>query len=262
MTRDSLSMLVAELPELDAEAERRANYKINHYFPDCMPTCRMLLGHRVSGNPRHHLDDRGNQLYCRCLYRKHVAFMNGGTEHRERGMIAGNRVGKTELGAYETTLHLTGLYPHWWRGRRFSKAVTWWASGDTGKTTRNIIQRKLLGSPSEIGSGFIPRHLLVHRTKKSGVADAFETVWVKHSSGGMSTLEFKSYDQRREGFQGTAQHGIWLDEEPPMDIYIECVLRTMKTSDFPGGIIMLTFTPLKGRTVLVKQFMAEAVRLD
>ena len=85
-------------------------------------------------------------------------------------------------------------------------------------------------------------------------------VWVQHVSGGRSTLEFKSYDQRREAFQGTAQHGIWLDEEPPMDIYTECLLRTMQTSNFSGGIIMLTFTPLKGRTQLVNEFMKDAHR--
>ncbi len=38
--------------------------------------------------------------------------------------MAANRVGKTEgAGGYEMTCHLTGRYPHWWEGRRFSGPV-------------------------------------------------------------------------------------------------------------------------------------------
>ena len=83
---------------------------------------------------------------------------------------------------------------------------------------------------------------------------------MKHVTGQLSVCELKSYDQRREAYQGTAQHVIWLDEEPPEDIYAECLLRTTKTGDFVGGIILLTFTPLQGRTPLVRQFLKEAVR--
>lgn len=248
---------------IDRELQRRGSYLLRRYFPDCTPTCRKLRGGFVSTNKLHHRDAAGNQLYCRVLYPKHVALMDASAIHRETGMIAGNRVGKSDIGAFSTTCHLTGLYPHWWRGRRFQEPVACWAAGDTGKTTRNIIQKKLLGPAAAIGTGFIPAHLLVHKTKKSGIADAYEMLWVRHvPTGKVSTIELKSYDQRRESFQGTAQHVIWLDEEPPMDIYAECLLRTTKTSDFPGGMIMLTFTPLQGRTTLVKQFLADAVRLD
>jgi phage terminase large subunit-like protein len=37
-----------------------------------------------------------------------------------------------------------------------------------------------------------------------------------------------------------------------MDIYTECLLRTMTTD----GLIMVTFTPLNGRTPLVASFLA------
>ena len=282
MMRRTLTPLVTALAELDAEAARRANAKFTGYLPDCTSQCKMvsrrefklmkgplmMLDEYPVGTPipspkkEDHKHEDGTQRWCRVLYPKHVAFMEAGATYRERCIMAANRIGKSELGAFETTLHLTGLYPHWWVGRQFTEPVHWWGSGDTGKTTRNIIQEKLLGPPSAIGTGFIPAHLITHTTKKTGVPDAYETVWVRHVSGGISTLELKSYDQRREAFQGTAQHGIWLDEEPPMNIYTECLLRTMQTSDFPGGIIMLTFTPLKGRTELVRQFMATADQPD
>jgi phage terminase large subunit-like protein len=83
------------------------------------------------------------------------------------------------------------------------------------------------------------------------VPDAVESVMVRHVSGGWSRLVFKSYDQKRKAFEGTEQDVIWLDEEAPMDIYGECLIRTMTTS----GIIMLTFTPLMGLTEVVLNYM-------
>ena len=50
---------------------------------------------------------------------------------------------------------------------------------------------------------------------QSGHSDAVESVFVKHVSGGVSELGFKSYDGGREVFQGTSRQCVWLDEEPP-----------------------------------------------
>jgi phage terminase large subunit-like protein len=60
--------------------------------------------------------------------------------------------------------------------------------------------------------------------------------------GGRSVITLKSYDQGRESFQGTEQDVIWLDEEPPMPVYAECLLRTMTTD----GLVICTFTPMLG----------------
>ena len=95
------------------------------------------------------------------LYPKHLAFFAAGAEHRERLMMAANRVGKTEgVGAYEVTCHLTGIYPAWWTGKRFRKPVKIWAAGDTSKTVREIVQAKLLGEPGQLGTGMIPGDLI------------------------------------------------------------------------------------------------------
>lgn len=171
-------------------------------------------------------------------------------------MLAANRVGKTEgVGAYETTLHLTGRYPEWWEGRRFTHPIKAWAAGDTSKTVRDIIQAKLLGAAGQHGTGMLPGDLISHATARAGLSDAVDSVWVKHAAGGRSLLVFKSYDQRRESFQGTEQDLIWLDEEPPLDIYTECLLRTMETGMFGGGMVMLTFTPLQGWSDVVLSFL-------
>ena len=47
---------------------------------------------------------------------------------------------------------------------------------------------------------------------------------------------------------------MWLDEEVPQDIYSECVMRTATTR----GIVLATFTPLKGISELVRHFLQQA----
>lgn len=193
------------------------------------------------------------------LYSKHMEFFALGLVHRERAAIAANRVGKTwGIGAYESALHLTGRYPPWWVGKRFSSPVNWWAAGKTNETTRDIVQASLLGKVSFLGgrksptgTGMIPGDDIVEWNWKAGVVDLVDTVAIRHVSGGMSTLGLKAYAQGRGAFEGTAQHGIWVDEEPGMDVYTECLTRTMTT----GGIVMATFTPLEGMSEVVMSYL-------
>jgi phage terminase large subunit-like protein len=167
-------------------------------------------------------------------------------------MLAANRVGKTEgVGGYEIAIHLTGQYPEWWEGRRFTRSITAWAAGDTGTTVRDIIQQKLLGPVGNWGTGLLPGDSIERIVRATGVPDKVDSVFVKHVRGGYSRLVFKSYDQRRESFQGTEQDVIWLDEEPPLDIYTECLMRTMTNQ----GMVMLTFTPLLGMSEVVLAFL-------
>lgn len=194
------------------------------------------------------------------LYPKHMQFFEAGSRKIERLFMAANRVGKTEgAGGFEMVLHLTGRYPPWWNGKRFSRPITAWAAGDTSQTVRDIIQRKLYGKIHEPGTGLIPAEDINNKTMKRGLPDAIDTIFVKHQSGGLSELTFKSYDQRRESFQGTKIDVVWLDEEPPLDIYTESLLRTTDTtgdeSADENGIIMLTFTPLMGMSETVMAFL-------
>ena len=249
------------LQELAAERERRDGGRLQRYFVDCRKSCAVP-------NPRRrkdkawlkkelHLERDGSQRYCRVLYQKHLTHMAAGAQHRERSFMAGNRVGKSDCGGVESTFHLTGIYPHWWEGKRFDEPIRLWACGDNAETVREITQEKLLGPIGFFGAGFLPWASIHHHRVRRGAADAVEKVWVRHASGGKSVCHFKSYEQKRKSFQGTAQHVIWLDEECPMDIYAECLLRTARTSDFPGGIIYATFTPLLGMTELIKTFLPE-----
>lgn len=177
-------------------------------------------------------------------------------------MMAANRVGKTVAAAYEITCHLTGDYPHWWEGRLFNSPVKVWASGKTNETTRDIVQTELLGNIAFAGqrkivdgTGMIPKAListeLGNLSWKVGVPDLIDVVKIRHKTGEWSELGLKSYQQGRGSFEGTARHIIWFDEEPPLDVYGESIIRTATT----GGILMLTFTPLLGMSDVVQAFL-------
>lgn len=188
----------------------------------------------------------------RDLYAKHMQFFAAGKEHRERAAVAANRVGKSEgIGAYEVTLHLTGLYPEWWPGYRFDRPTNWLCGGDTATTTRDIVCRKLLGPVEDRGTAMVPRDCIGSMTTAAGVPGLVDIAAIKHVTGGNSVLQFRSYDQGRAKWQGTERDGIWLDEEPPMDIYTEALIRTMTTR----GMVIATFTPLSGLTDVALSFL-------
>lgn len=194
-------------------------------------------------------------LLARHYYQKALEFFEAGNKHKLRLVIAGNRTGKSEgIGGYETALHLTGRYPDWWTGKRFNKPVSWVCASHTGTTTRDICQYKLLGDPSSEGAGLIPIDCLDYNrsgkvgTSKMGVPDAYDTIRVKHVSGGWSVCRFLAFEQGRKKFEGTERDGVWLDEEPPLDVMTECLVRTMTTQ----GILIITFTPLQGMSETVQ----------
>ncbi|WP_218940140.1 terminase large subunit domain-containing protein [Denitrobaculum tricleocarpae] len=170
--------------------------------------------------------------------------------------MAGNQLGKTWAGGAEWAMHLTGRYPDWWKGRRWDRPVRLWASGVTGESTRDNPQRILVGPPQQKhawGTGAIPGDCLVDTANARGIADALDSVRVKHVSGGESVLAFKSYEKGREKWQGETLDGVWFDEEPPQEIYTEGLTRTNATR----GITMITFTPLLGMSEVVRMFLTE-----
>jgi len=166
----------------------------------------------------------------------------------------------------ELAIHLTGRYPDNWKGKIYDRPVRAWAVSETTEVCRDTIQRLLIGEPKlreTWGTGAIPYECLPDfavdgSTKgwsvRSGIADALATLTVKHASGGISTLGFKSYDMRREKFQGETLSIVYMDEEPPLDIYMECLTRT---NAVPDSMVYITFTPLKGVSDVVMMFMKD-----
>ncbi len=194
--------------------------------------------------------------YARSNYLKHLQFFKAGATCSQRLLAGGNRVGKTIAGAYEAVCHLTGNYPSWWEGKKFLNPTKAWAVGISISVVKEVMQEALLGPFNDIGSGIIPKDCILGFTRRSGVANAIDMVEVKHKSGGISQLIFKSYEQGRLDFQGTKKDFIWMDEEPTdRGIFEECLMRTM--DDTNPGIIMMTFTPLLGMTLLVLSFLKD-----
>jgi phage terminase large subunit-like protein len=230
------------LQAVEAEQLRREQSRIETYYPDAGP-------------------------YRRQLYEKHLLFFRLGAQYRERMLMAANRVGKSTCGAYETTLHLTGMYPAWWEGRRFTHAISGVAAGDSALSVRDVLQQKLCGkltrSPGDaitesvgLGTGMIPKAAIHSVISKPGLPNAIEMISVSHVSGGISTLKLRSYEQGAEVFRGSEEHWVWVDEECPQDVYSELLTRTMTVN----GSMISTFTPLAGVTSLVRQFMEHADR--
>lgn len=203
-----------------------------------------------------------NKLQYYRPYKKQRVFHTAGARFRQRLFMAGNQLGKTLSGGAETAMHLTGLYPDWWEGRRFLEPIRAWAASKSGEVTRDSVQRILVGPPEAealFGTGMVPKHLLLDYARGRGVPNLLSSISVRHITGGVSHLGFKSYDQGREKFQAETLHLVWEDEEPPAEIHSESVTRTNATS----GIVYLTFTPLLGMSEVVRQFLhtdTDAVR--
>lgn len=203
---------------------------------------------------RKELIQRQERLRTYKPYKKQFEFHN--TNSRERLLMAGNQVGKSQAGAAEWAMHLTGEYPDWWEGHRFDRSITVIAGSESYELTRDGIQRLMIGPPAseaEWGTGTVPARCIVRTTRRMGVSNALDSVTIKHVSGGTSTLLLKAYEQGRGKWQANTVDGIWFDEEPPPDVYFEGITRTNTTQ----GPITLTFTPLKGMSTVVKRYLSE-----
>jgi len=199
---------------------------------------------------------RTNRLGAYAPYTKQEEFHSAGRHFRERLFMAGNQLGKTLAGAAEGAMHLTGRYPDWWEGKRFDKPIVMLAGSESYELTRDGVQRLLVGPPmneEDWGTGYIPKADVIATTRRSGVSGALDTITVRHASGGASTLLFKAYEQGRGKWQANTVDYVWFDEEPPEDVYFEGITRTNAT----GGLIAVTFTPLKGMSTVVARYILE-----
>jgi phage terminase large subunit-like protein len=182
----------------------------------------------------------------------------------ERALRAGNQLGKTHAGGAQMTFDALGLYPEWYKGRRFDKALAierpheWvgWAGCTTSITTRDGIQTKLLGDIRQhdgLGTGLIPLDNIIGRpTMARGIADFIDTATLRRESGKSAVIRLKTFEMDRAAWQGEAVDEIWLDEDPGDDvIYGEALARLTATR----GQVFWTATPVLGRTPVRKRFL-------
>lgn len=195
--------------------------------------------------------------FARVKYHRHVQFFDAGLNHRFRVLGGGNGSGKSFSGSVELTYHMTGEYPDWWKGHRFKKAIKVWVVCESGSLWRDSMQQALLGSVGEeVGTGLI-RKELIHDTKSMpGVPGAIGQIQTKHKKGGVSSVTVKTFEMGRNQFQAATLDLIIFDEEPPDEIYSECIarLRGVKGVKEPGKCMMM-FTPLKGLSDVVMRYL-------
>ena len=135
-------------------------------------------------------------------------------------LIAANRCGKTEAGAIKA-LDIC---------RRSEKPGIFWIITESYDLQVSGVKVK------------IDDYL-----KSSDVSDrqmatpkAYKSITLKNGV----MIEFKTFEQGARKLQSAKLIGAWIDEEPPEAIFDEVYTRTVDLS----GQIVLTFTPLKGRT--------------
>ena len=150
-----------------------------------------------------------------------------------RALFGGNRSGKSEAGGREIVTCIEGQ----------PRRVAWACGVSYGAIGEYIAPKifKYLTMPGEIA----------WMDKKKGIPSMIRLQ-------NQSQIYFKSYDQGREKFQGAACDMIWLDEEPPEDIYDECLIRTVDRA----GKLLITMTPLKGLTWIYDRIYLSTAELD
>ncbi len=171
------------------------------------------------------------------VHEKQIAFHK--CPKRNRWVFGGNRSGKTECGAVEAVYIARGVHPY----RENRKNVFGWVVSPTSQVQRDVAQRKILYylRPDQIAD-----IVMSSGRKDNPTAGVIDQIFVKNALGGTSVIGFKSCDQGRERFQGSSLDFVWFDEEPPQDIYEECVMRVADRK----GDIFGTMTPLKGLTFI------------
>ena len=173
-------------------------------------------------------------------HKKQLAFHK--CKKRNRWVFGGNRSGKTECGAAEAVWMARGTHPF----RKNKTNVFGWVVSPTMQVQRDVAQKKIL---YYLRPDWIADIVMVSGRKDNPAAGIVDQIVVKNALGGTSVIGFKSCDQGRERFQGSSLDFVWFDEEPPRDIYEECLMRVLDRE----GDIFGTMTPLKGLTFVYEE---------
>ncbi len=172
-------------------------------------------------------------------HKKQIAFHKC---KKRRWVFGGNRSGKTECGAAETVYLARGIHPY----RKNKPNVFGWVVSPTAQVQRDVAQKKVL---HYLRPDWIADIVMTSGRKDSPQTGVIDQIVVKNVFGGTSVIGFKSFDQGREKFQGSSLDFVWFDEEPPKEIYEECLMRVIDKR----GDIFGTMTPLKGLTFLYEE---------
>lgn len=148
-------------------------------------------------------------------------------EQAIRALFWGNRVGKTEWGGQEVAEYATQHHPY----RQMVTPFEIWSACPSFDVQEHTTQKKLLN--------YLPQDQIHHISYLRG--KIIKSIVLKNGV----TIQFKSYEQGREKFQGAGVRLIWFDEEPPRDIWEESFVRVEAGQQLD---VILTMTAVKGMT--------------
>lgn len=159
---------------------------------------------------------------------------------RKKLFIGGNRSGKTVGGGTEAVFRSTGKHPY--------RAVK------SPPTYGRVVAVDFLQGVEKIVRPEVARWMPPSEILGGSWEDAYDRELRTLSLENGSKIEFMSYDQHLEKFAGTSRDWVWFDEEPPEDIYTECLMRLVDT----GGDLWITMTPVEGMTWTYDQIYERA----
>ncbi len=161
-------------------------------------------------------------------HEKQIAFHSSSA--RVRALFGGNRSGKTVGGATEVVYRVTGSSPY---AHVKPPPVHWRVVAvDFKDGVEKIVKPEI--------ARWMPPSALQYGSWEESYDKELHTLTLENGS----TVEFMSYEQDTEKFAGTSRDGVWHDEEPPRDIYVENQMRLIDKA----GLSILTMTPLEGMT--------------
>jgi len=148
----------------------------------------------------------------------------------------GNRSGKTTTSIVDSLIALTGIVPKALKGiypkaKLFHPQFHRVVSTDFPNGIEKVILPMFLGPKA-----WFPQSMIAGWDSKN------RTMYIRNINGTISSVEFMSYDQDVEKFQGTSRHRVLYDEEPPEAIRKECKMRVIDVD----GVEIFSMTPTKG----------------
>jgi phage terminase large subunit-like protein len=151
-------------------------------------------------------------------------FLAAAADHKGRVALGANRIGKSEMGAYEVCLAVTGQHPL----KKYPANGIAWVVGLDNAMIRDI-DRPMINA-------FLPSRFKTKFYKQ-------DNIWECRCEDREWQIIFKSTEMGVDKFQGAQVDIAWVDEEPQKtEIFSEIETRLVDR----GGNWLITATPLKG----------------
>lgn len=167
-------------------------------------------------------------------------------------VLGGNRAGKTEWAARRVAQMLVGVergefpWPQWMKDRCQKRGLKIWCLHTTNQSSiafqQQVVYKYL---PKELRNARKSKFTNLSYTQKNGFSD---------NTGVYNTNQiwFLNYAQDKQVIEGGEPDLIWCDELVPHD-WLETIRYRLITRQ---GKLILTFTPIHGYTLVVKEYLA------